>query len=187
MSQNGPALSSQCFCFPATRISSTALQPRRPMLVMVHYGVSQFRDPSGDARMHRAAIAFAVLLFASPTIAGDADIRSAQDSISGQLQAFRSGNNAGAYGYAAPNLKRIFPTLDAFMDMVAAAYRPVRHPQSFSFGKSRQTGASAIVQQVLIVGQDGKDYEAVYSLELQPDGVWRITGVRLRAANSQST
>ena len=38
-----------------------------------------------------------------------------------------------------------------------------------------------------IVGPDGKDYEAVYTLELQPDGVWRITGVSLRASNSLST
>ena len=39
----------------------------------------------------------------------------------------------------------------------------------------------------MIVGPDGRDYEAVYTLELQPDGIYRITGVSLRAANSLST
>ena len=48
-------------------------------------------------------------------------------------------------------------------------------------------GATSIVQQVMILGPDGKDYEAVYTLELQPDGVYRITGVSLKASNSLST
>ncbi|GAA2872146.1 hypothetical protein GGQ99_000938 [Aminobacter niigataensis] len=137
--------------------------------------------------MRRAAIVFATLLCAFPALAGDAEIKAAQGSISGQLQAFRAGDNATAYGYAAPNVKRIFPTLETFMGMVSGGYKPVHHPQSFDFGKSREMGPTAIAQQVLIVGPDGKDYEAVYTLELQPDGIWRITGVSLRASNSLST
>ncbi|KQU69836.1 hypothetical protein ASC75_06720 [Aminobacter sp. DSM 101952] len=137
--------------------------------------------------MRHAAIVFAAWLCAIPALAGDAEVKAAQGSISGQLQAFRAGDNATAYGYAAPNVKRIFPTLDAFMGMVTGGYKPVHRPQSFDFGKSREMSSSAIAQQVLIVGPDGKDYEAVYTLELQPDGVWRITGVSLRAANSLST
>ena len=50
-----------------------------------------------------------------------------------------------------------------------------------------EPSATSIIQQVMIVGPDGKDYEAVYTLELQPDGIYRITGVSLRAANSLST
>lgn len=149
------------------------------------YNISKIRP--GDSDMRHAAIAVISLLLASPVLAGDAEIKAAQDSISGQLRAFRLGDAAGAYSYAAPNVRRAFPTLDDYMAMVASTYQPVRHPQSFSFGKSRQTGSSSIVQQVLIVGADGKDYEAIYELELQPDGVWRVTGVRLRAAVSQST
>ncbi|GAA4113985.1 DUF4864 domain-containing protein [Aminobacter aganoensis] len=137
--------------------------------------------------MRHAAIVFAAWLCAIPALAGDAEVKAAQGSISGQLQAFRAGDNATAYGYAAPNVKRIFPTLDAFMGMVTGGYKPVHRPQSFDFGKSREMSPSAIAQQVLIVGPDGKDYEAVYTLELQPDGIWRITGVSLRAANSLST
>lgn len=137
--------------------------------------------------MRHAAIALVSLILASPALAGDAEIKAAQDTISGQLLAFRSGHNAVAYGYTAPNVRRAFPTLEEYMAMVTRTYQPVRHPQSFSFGKARQIGTSSIVQQVLIVGADGKDYEAIYELALQPDRVWRITGVRLRAAKSQST
>ena len=137
--------------------------------------------------MRSAAALLVSLLVTFPAFAGDAEVKSAQDSISAQLQAFRAGDNAAAYGYAAPNVKRIFPTLDIFMGMVSGGYKPVYRPQSFAFGKSKEMSPTSIIQQVMIVGPDGKDYEAVYTLELQPDGVWRITGVSLRASNSLST
>lgn len=137
--------------------------------------------------MRRAALVIVGLLMAVPADAGDAEIKAAQGTISGQLQAFRAGDDATAYGFAAPNVKRIFPTLETFMGMVTGGYRPVHKPQSFDFGKSQEMSPTSIIQQVIIVGADGKDYEAVYTLELQPDGVWRITGVSLRAANSLST
>ena len=84
-------------------------------------------------------------------------------------------------------MKRIFPTLDTFMSMVTSAYQPVYRPRNYAFGKVQELSTSSIIQQVMIVGPDGKDYEAVYTLELQPDGKFRITGVSLRASNSLST
>ena len=35
------------------------------------------------------------------------------------------------------------------------------------------------VQKVFLVGPDGKSYVAVYSLQRQPDGSWRINGCTL--------
>ena len=122
-----------------------------------------------------------------PAVSGDAEVKSAQGVIDGQLRAFQSDDDVGAYGFAAPNVKRIFPTLDSFMSMVTNGYAPVRKPKSYAFGKAQEMSATSIIQQVLIVGPDGKDYEAVYTLELQPDGRYLITGVSLRASNSLST
>lgn len=119
--------------------------------------------------------------------AQDAGVSAAQSSIDAQLKAFLADDNAGAYSYAAPNVKKIFPTLDIFMGMVTSGYKPVQKPQRYSFGKSQWMSGTTIAQQVFILGPDGKDYEALYTLELQPDGVWRITGVSLRAANTVST
>ena len=96
--------------------------------------------------------------------------RRAQAAIDGQLKAFIANDGAAAYSFAAPNVKRIFPTVDTFMNMVTNGYPPVRKPQTYSFGKVQETGPTSIIQQVLIVGPDGKDYEAVYTLEQQPDG-----------------
>ncbi len=119
--------------------------------------------------------------------AGDAEIKAAQSSVDAQLRAFQAGDHKLAYSYAAPNVQRIFPTVEAFMGMVNGGYMPVSKPKSFSFGKVEELAAGAIIQQVLIVGPDGKDYEAVYTLERQADGSFKITGVSLRAANSVST
>jgi hypothetical protein len=73
------------------------------------------------------------------------------------------------------------------MGMVAGGSKPVQKPQSYTFGKSEWMSGTTIAQQVFLVGPDGKDYEALYTLELQPDGVFRITGVSLRASNTLST
>ena len=139
--------------------------------------------------MRRALLAFALvpLLFDSPAFAGDAEVKAAQTVIDGQLKALIANDGARAYSFAAPNVKQIFPTADLFMSMVTNGYPPVRKPQTYSFGKVQETGPTSIVQQVLIVGPDGKDYEAVYTLQQQPDGTFQITGCSLRAANSLST
>jgi hypothetical protein len=138
--------------------------------------------------MRRALFALALIpmLVAPAALAGDAEIKAAQAVIDSQLKAFLANDGATAYSFAAPNVKQVFPTVDTFMNMVTNGYAPVRKPRSYSFGKVEQTGPTSIVQQVLIVGPDGKDYEAVYTLEQQPDGTFKITGCSLRASTSVS-
>ncbi|MDG4881424.1 DUF4864 domain-containing protein [Mesorhizobium sp. WSM4884] len=133
------------------------------------------------------ALALVPMLLTSIAFAGDAEIKAAQTVIDSQLKAFLADDGATAYSFAAPNVKLIFPTIDTFMNMVTNGYAPVRRPQSYSFGKVEQTGPSSIIQQVLIVGPDGKDYEAVYTLEQEPDGSFKIIGCSLRASTSVST
>jgi hypothetical protein len=138
-------------------------------------------------RLIRTFILAAALLAPSLVLAGDAEIEAAQGTIEAQLKAFQAGDGALAYTYAAPSIKRIFPTADIFMGMVESGYKPVRNARNYAFGKVQEMGAGSIVQQVLITGPDGKEYEALYTLQLQPDGVWRITGVSLKASNALST
>lgn len=112
---------------------------------------------------------------------------SAQATIERQLRSFLSGDDDTAYALAAPGIQRMFPTRDRFMDMVRQAYPPVHRPRNFAFGKTDVDANGRVSQQVFLVGPDGKDYEALYTLELQPDGVYRITGVSLRAGSTLST
>jgi hypothetical protein len=139
-----------------------------------------------------AALVLTVLLW-SPwsgrtALAGDAEIKGAQSTIESQFRAFRAGDGDLAYSYAAPTIQRMFPTADIFMGMVERAYQPVRNPRNYAFGKVEEMGSGKkIAQQMLLTGPDGKEYEALYTLELQPDGIWRITGVSLKASNALST
>jgi hypothetical protein len=139
--------------------------------------------------MRRILIAFAFIFaaFAALAHADEAGTQAAKSSIDAQLKAFLADDNATAYSYAAPNVKQIFPTLDVFMSMVTGAYKPVQKPRSYSFGRTEWRSSTSVAQEVLLVGPDGKDYVALYTLELQPDGVYRITGVSLREAKTLST
>lgn len=128
------------------------------------------------------AVAVALTVYVAPSKAGEAEIRAAQSVIDSQIRAFLADDNATAYAQAAPRIKQLFPSVDAFMDMVIQGYQPVWKPKSYEFGKSLEIDDRQIMQQVLVTGPDGKYYEAIYSLGLQDDGNYKITGVRLREA-----
>ena len=139
--------------------------------------------------MRRVFLAIAILWAATAgSWAGDDDVLAGQTVISGQIDAFRSGDNERAYSFAAPNIKAIFPSVDRFMGMVANGYRPVQMPRSFAFGRSRELeGGKVIAQEVLLVGPDGKDYVALYVLQRASDGSWKIAGVQIVPGKAQST
>jgi len=63
-------------------------------------------------------------------------------------------------------------------------YAPVYRHKSFDFGEARIADGT-IAQRVHIVDADGIPWEALYALELQPDGSVKITGcVLLRAGQA---
>ena len=65
------------------------------------------------------------------------------------------------------------------MRMVRQGYKPVHRPQSFRFGEAALDPLGRQAQRVTLVGPDGRTYEALYSMERQPDGSWRIDGCTL--------
>ena len=120
-----------------------------------------------------------VMLLAAPLRAESlsADDKAAfQSVITGQIEAFRAEDGARAYSYAAPMIKQIFPNPDVFMNMVRQGYQPVYRPQSFKFGEAGFSASGRPIQPVTVVGPDGMTYEAIYTMERQPDGSWQING-----------
>jgi hypothetical protein len=109
----------------------------------------------------------------------DADKQAIEQVISGQLQAFAADNGSGAFAFAAPLVKGIFPDPDAFMTMVKKGYQPVYRNKAHSFGESFLDNMGRPAQRVTITATDGKRYEAVYTMEHQPDGSWKIAGCYL--------
>jgi hypothetical protein len=102
-----------------------------------------------------------------------------QRIITAQISAFRADDGPTAYSFAAPVVRKIFPTPEIFMSMVKQGYRPVYRPQSFNFTEALIDPLGRPAQKMLVVGPDGKTYEALYSMEKQPDGTWRISGCTL--------
>jgi hypothetical protein len=130
----------------------------------------------------RTLVFFAALLIglACPARAAD-DIAAAQGVIRSQEQAFSRDDAAAAYSYAAPAIQDIFPQADIFMSMVRDSYAPVYRHRSFEFGEARMADGK-IAQRVHIIDGDGVAWEALYTLERQPDGSLKITGCSLLKA-----
>lgn len=121
-------------------------------------------------------IAALFLYPAAQSTAQEIDRPAIEQTIKSQLEAFRADDGATAYGFASPMIKRIFPTVETFMAMVKRGYPQVYRPQQYKFGEIKQGPAGFPEQHVMIVGPDGKTYEAIYTMQRQPDGSWKING-----------
>ena len=98
--------------------------------------------------------------------------------ISDQLDAFLADDAARAYSHASPGIRQLFPGEERFMGMVQQGYPPIYRSRSREFLDLRQT-ALGPVQEVLLVDANGQAWLALYTMEQQPDGSWKIAGVRL--------
>lgn len=108
-----------------------------------------------------------------------ADQNAIQSMIQDQVSAFRSNEAARAFSHAAPSIKQMFGNEGRFMTMVERQYLPVFRPQSFVFGHL-QGGANQALQEAYVTGPAGKNWVAVYTLERQADGGWKISGCYLK-------
>ena len=143
------------------------------------------------ARCVRLPLACVVALASGAALAAPADspiagpdqaaIRSA---ITTQLDAFRRDDAVAAYRVASPNIEAKFGSAAAFLTMVKAAYPAVYRAHDVDFGPIvRHDGA--VVQQVGLVGADGTRAVALYSMEHEANGAWRIDGCSLAVEPSE--
>ena len=136
-----------------------------------------------------AALCLAVVLLASGPLAGSALAQNVQTpapadqqailgTIESQLDAFQRDDWPQAFSYATPKLRRLFGTPENFRAMVRGGYQSVYRPQTVEFLDARiiegRTG-----QAVRFVGPQGDAVIAIYTMEQQPDGSWRIAAVQL--------
>jgi hypothetical protein len=129
----------------------------------------------------RAAVLLVALLLSLAAPSRAADVASAQNVIRSQEQAFARNDAAAAYSYAAPAIQDVFPHAEIFMQMVQQGYAPVYRHQSFEFGEAK-VADDHVAQRVHIVDEKGEAWEALYTLEQQPDGSLKITGCSLLKA-----
>jgi hypothetical protein len=131
--------------------------------------------------MRAFMLLFALLIgIAAPARAAD-NVAAAQGVIRSQVEALGRDDAVAAYAYAAPAIRNMFPEADLFLFMVQHSYAPVYRHKSFEFGEARVADGQ-IAQRVHIVDADGQAWEALYTLEQQPDGSLKIIGCVLLKA-----
>lgn len=109
-----------------------------------------------------------------------------QSVIEDQISAFQSKDYDRAFSHAAPTIKQIFKTTDRFIGMVKNGYQPLYNPESYAFSRSIEQGGS-VYQEVIVTDQNGKQWQAVYTLKQQDDGSWKITGVKMEPTQGAAT
>lgn len=132
--------------------------------------------------MHRviAVLTFLILLapvpaFAEPADVSDADREAIRAVVEDQLAAFQADDAIRAFSHASPMIRRAFGTPSNFMRMVVTGYPPVYRPRAVEF-QEIVTFHGAPTQRVFLVGPDGRSVIALYVMELQAGGTWKING-----------
>ncbi len=101
--------------------------------------------------------------------------------ISAQIAAFGSDDAERAFSYAAPRIASQFGSPERFLRMVREHYDPVYRPREVAFREIDERGHLP-TQIVLVVDQQGQAHIALYPMERQDDGTWRIAGCLLQPA-----
>jgi len=132
------------------------------------------------------AVLFTLFALASPLHAQDVSRPGAaaepvwQQTVSGQIEAFRTGDGATALLLAGASFKSTFSDPDQFYAaIVASGYGPLVLSRSHSFGSFEQLDDGTVLQLVDLVGPDGKLYQAVYQMREEAEG-WRVQGVTMQ-------
>lgn len=120
---------------------------------------------------------FLALSLIAPAVAEDR--RAAFEAvIEGQIEAFSRNDGDAAFAFASQDIQGMFGNPDRFMEMVRAGFAPVYRPRSYAF-EPPVVADGLPAQPVRVIGPDGRGVIALYRMEEQPDGSWRIAGVTL--------
>jgi hypothetical protein len=117
---------------------------------------------------------------------GAAERAAIRQVVSDQMAAFQRDDAEAAFAFAAPNIQDMFGTPERFIAMVRQSYAPVYRPSEVKFDALVRVDGR-VTQPVHVVGPDGVPQLALYFMELQPDGRWRITGCVLTVEPGAST
>jgi hypothetical protein len=114
-----------------------------------------------------------------PTVAAAEEQPDIRLTIERQLEAFRSNDSAAAFALAAPQIQASFGSPDRFLGTVKDGYTPVFRAKSVMFGKLVRSDEGATLQLVHLVDDRNHPWLALYIMEAQGDGSWRIGGCLL--------
>lgn len=138
-----------------------------------------------------AQISFALLLLtfsvkAQQMTANQTDRDAIRSVIQRQLQAFQTDDAEGAFAFASPEIRAKFGTAENFLQAVRTTYQAVYRPRSVMFEKLLPV-QGVLTQEVILLAPDGDLVKALYLMEKQPDGTWKISGCFIVPIQGQTT
>lgn len=126
-----------------------------------------------------AVLCLAIVVMSAPVRAQTAEEAAAfRRVISAQVDAFRADAWDTAFSHASPGIRTMFGDAERFRSMVMGAYEAVARPRVFEFEEATILDGRP-TQPVFVIGPDGVARRALYFMERQPDGSWKIDGVVL--------
>ena len=136
---------------------------------------------------------FAALVFLIASMAADAqsvlpqaDVRAVREVIEAQLDAFRKDDAPRAFSYATEEIRKRFGTAETFLQMVRASYPVVYRPKTVTF-EPPLVALGEVFQPVRMTDAEGRGWLALYPMERNAAGNWRINGCRLARLAAQET
>jgi Domain of unknown function (DUF4864) len=115
-----------------------------------------------------------------------ADWSAIKKVIAEQRSALKSGNAAKAFSFATPAIRDQFGDAAAFIDMVRALYSALLTARYVEFLDGAVVDG-AVIQPLRLIDADHTVRVALYIMERQPHGTWRISGCRIAASALQAT
>ncbi|MBL8518268.1 MAG: DUF4864 domain-containing protein [Betaproteobacteria bacterium] len=107
-----------------------------------------------------------------------ADRNAIRTVITSQLKALVAEDDSAAFAMSAPDVRRQFGTAEAFGEMVREGYPALLKNQSTAFLEASVVGDD-VIQPLRIVNRDGSVVIALFSMERQANGDWRVYGCEL--------
>jgi DNA-binding transcriptional LysR family regulator len=132
-----------------------------------------------------AAPAFAAPPAGAPTLPA-VEWKTIQKVIGDQLRALKAGDGTKAMTFAAPGIRDQFGTPENFLRMVREGYAPLLAARYTQFLEGALI-EGAVIQPLRLVLPDDTVVIALYEMQRQPDGRWRIAGCVLAPSTVQST
>lgn len=130
------------------------------------------------------AVSIATSAASDPSL-NPADWKAIKQVITAQRAALVAGNGEKAFGYASPGIKEQFGDAARFIAMVRAGYSALLTARYAEF----LDGAvieGVVIQPLRLVDADNSVRVALYTMEKQKNGVWRISGCRIAPSTLQA-
>lgn len=115
-----------------------------------------------------------------------AESKAIQATVQRQLDAFDRDDAAAAFAQAGSVARDRFGTPERFMEMVKAQYQAVYRRRSVIFTDIERIDGLTI-QSVRVTDADDRVWVALYQMQQEADGQWRIVGCQLLETKSVST